>query len=460
MTQPNILWICTDQQRSDTLGCYGNSRVHSPNIDRLAANGVLFENCYSQSPICTPSRSAFLTGRYPRTARGRQNGASIPEDEVLVTRLLADDGYLCGLSGKLHLSTCHPSVVRGVERRINDGYAEFHWSHHPASNWTTSEYTQWLAEKGVEYDTPPFEGSTVVEAGMPAEYHQTTWCADKAIAFIKANAGKNEPWLFSVNIFDPHHPFDAPVEYLQPYLDRLDEIPLPNYTPGELDSKPKYQQIDHHGAYNDPGYYAFDTMSDRDKRLVIASYWAMCDLVDVQVGRMMQALEDSGQLEDTIVIFMSDHGEMLGDHGFYLKGPFFYEPAIHVPLIISWQNHIKPGRRASALVELIDIAPTLLDAAGLPRYAGMQAKSLWSLLMGDASLDHLHDDLYCEYYNAWSHKDAHATMVRTDRYKLVAYHGQHTGELYDLETDPQRDQQLVGQPGLHRRQARPVRALG
>ncbi len=446
MTQPNILWICTDQQRFDTLGCYGNPLVHSPNIDRLAENGVLFENCFSQSPVCTPSRSAFLTGRYPRTARGRQNGANIPEDEVLVTRLLADDGYLCGLSGKLHLSVCHPTVVHGVERRINDGYAEFHWSHHPTPNWTTSEYVQWLAENGVEYSTPSFEGSKVVEAGMPTEYHQTTWCADKAITFIKSNAGKNEPWLFSVNIFDPHHPFDAPVEYLQPYLEHLDEIPLPNYTPGELDDKPKYQQIDHRGAYNNPGYYPFDQMSDHDKRLVIASYWAMCDLVDAQVGRMMQALEDSGQLENTIVIFMSDHGEMLGDHGFYLKGPFFYEPAIHVPLIISWKNHITPGRRASALVELIDIAPTLLDAAGLPAYGGMQATSLWSMLLGDAPLDHLHDDLYCEYYNAWIHKDAHATMVRTDRYKLVAYHGQHMGELYDLQADPTETDNLWSDP--------------
>ena len=129
--RPNILWICTDQQRYDTLGCMGNPWVQTPNLDRLAQRGALFERAYCQSPVCTPSRASFLTGRYPRTTRCRQNGQSIPEDEVLVTRLLADAGYSCGLSGKLHLSPCHPSVAPTGERRIEDGYAEVHWSHTP-----------------------------------------------------------------------------------------------------------------------------------------------------------------------------------------------------------------------------------------------------------------------------------------------------------------------------------------
>ena len=134
MTQkPNILWICTDHQRWGTLGCYGNEAVHSPNIDRLAIQGVLFERAFSQSPVCTPSRASFLTGRYPRTTRTRQNGQDIPADEKLVSRILADNGYTCGLSGKLHLSACHKSVAPDHERRIDDGYVEVHWSHHPGA---------------------------------------------------------------------------------------------------------------------------------------------------------------------------------------------------------------------------------------------------------------------------------------------------------------------------------------
>jgi arylsulfatase len=441
-SRPNILWICTDQQRFDTLGCYGNPYVHTPNIDALAAKGVLLEQCYSQSPVCTPSRASMLTGRYPRTARCRQNGASMPEDEVLITRLLADAGYICGLSGKLHLSVCNPNASPGTERRINDGYDEFHWSHHPNPDWPTNEYTQWLLSQGVSFNTPPYKGSKYVEAGMPAEYHQTTWCAQKAIDFIEANAQFDYPWLFSVNIFDPHHPFDPPVEYLEKYLDRLDEIPLPNYVEGELENKPKYQQIDHRGAYNNPKFYPYVEMTDEDHRFVIAAYWAMCDLIDAQVGRMMEALDRTGQLENTLVIFMSDHGEMLGDHGFYLKGPFFYDPAIRVPMIFSWPGKIPEGQRSSALVELMDIAPTLLDAAGVDKHPGIQARSLWPMLTGAVRLDTHRDNVYCEYYNAWIHGDAHATMVRDKRYKLAAYHGLRTGELYDLEQDPQETRNL------------------
>ena len=134
-----------------------------------------------------------------------------------------------------------------------------------------------------------------------------------------------------------------------------------------------------------PGRFRFIDMDEHDHRLVRAAYWAMVDLVDAQVGRMLEALERTGQLEDTIVAFTSDHGEMLGDHGIYLKGPFFYEPAIRVPFIVSWPGGIAGGRRSEALVEGVDIAPTLLEAAGLPRSPGMQGRSLWPLLLALAA---------------------------------------------------------------------------
>jgi arylsulfatase A-like enzyme len=182
----------------------------------------------------------------------------------------------------------------------------------------------------------------------------------------------------------------------------------------------------------------YETMTEKDHRIARSAYWAMCDLIDEQVGRILGTLDESGLRNRTIVIFMSDHGEMLGDHGIYLKGPFFYEPAVHVPLIISCPGLIDPGR-SRALVELTDLAQTLLDAVGLPHHPGMQGESLWPLLMGETARDHHRDDIYCEYYNALTtHKDpkAYGTMVRTDRYKLVVAHGQNTGELYDLANDP------------------------
>ncbi len=439
--QPNILWICTDQQRWDTLGCYGNSFVRTPNIDALAAGGALFERCFSQSPVCTPSRASFLTGRYPRTTRCRQNGQDIPEDEVLVTKLLADGGYRCGLSGKLHLSPCNPSHCTTTERRIDDGYtdADFHWSHHERAGWgTNNAYWAWLAEQGVEFSMSPHPDSDYVIVGMPEEHHQTTWCVEKAMDFVDERASDGQPWLFSINTFDPHHAFNPPADYLERYMDRLDEIPLPNYAEGELADRSPYQAFDHDGAYGHTTGFPYDQMSDFDHRLVRAAYWAMCDLIDVQVGRLLAKLEETGQLENTLIIFMSDHGEMLGDHGIYLKGPYFYEEAIHVPLIVSWPGHIQP-RRVSGMVELVDIAPTLLDAAQLAPYPGMQGRSLWPLLTGEAAGDVLRDDIYCEYYNAmpWHRNPtAQTTMVRTGEHKLVVDHGNDLGELYDLVVDP------------------------
>lgn len=447
MKQPNILWICTDQQRFDTLGCYGNRFVNTPNIDRLAEKGVLFEQTYCQNPVCSPSRASFLTGRYPRTTRVRQNGQSIPSDEVLVTRLLSEGGYTCGLAGKLHISVCNPSAAPSIEPRINDGYDEFRWSHHPKPDWPTNEYTQWLIQKGKKFSTVPHENCQYVHVGPEAEDQQTTWCAEKAETFIETNALFDRPWLYSVNMYDPHHPFTPPRSFLEKYLDKLEEIPLPDYSDGEHDNKPSFQQRDHHAAYGMKNMFPYAKMKEQDHRYLRAAYWAMVDLIDEQVGRMMDALERTDQLKDTIVIFMSDHGELLGDHGVYLKGPHFYDPAVRVPLIISWPKHLEGNRRIRSMVELVDLAPTLLDAANLPMYKGMQGRSLWPLLTGEIKEDTHREDVYCEFYNSQVREDtAFGTMLRTKRYKLVVYHGHQLGELYHLEDDPNERHNLWNDP--------------
>ena len=443
MTRPNILWICTDQQRFDTLGCYGNDFVETPNLDRLARRGVRFDRCYTQSPVCTPSRASMLTGRYPRTTGVRQNGQAMPDDETLVTKTLADAGYTCGLAGKLHIAPCHPDKSTDhpmAERRVDDGYATFNWAPGTGRFWPTNQYHQWLRSQDVEYERTAFRDSEYVETSMPPEYHQTTWCADRAIDFIEENESFDEPWLFSVNPFDPHHPFDPPESYLRRYLDRLDEIPLPEHEPGELDDKPPFQRQDHRGAYNQADNYPFVEMDEADHRLLRAAYWAMCDLIDEKVGRLLDALERTGQREDTLVVFTSDHGELLGDHGIYLKGPYFYEPAIRVPLVVSWPGVVREGVESDALVELTDLAPTLLDAAGETPSEGIQGRSAWPLLTGEADPDAHRSSVYCEYYDAMPWHDEptrpRATMIRTDRYKLVRMHGLDAGELYDLQDDP------------------------
>ena len=154
---------------------------------------------------------------------------------MLVTRLLADAGYTCGLAGKLHLSACNPTVTPTMERRISDGYSEFHWSHDSEPIWPTNEYHTWLQAKGASRELRPHPECEYISLGPEPQDHQTTWCAEKTIDFVEAQESSPDPWLFSVNIYDPHHGFDAPESYLERYMDRLDDIPLPNFIPGELE---------------------------------------------------------------------------------------------------------------------------------------------------------------------------------------------------------------------------------
>ncbi|MCP4175996.1 MAG: sulfatase-like hydrolase/transferase [Fuerstiella sp.] len=430
MSSPNILWLCTDQQRFDTIRSLGNDLIRTPNIDRLVHEGVAFTQAYCQSPVCSPSRASFLTGRYPRTTRCRQNGQTIPADEVLVSRMFADAGYRCGLAGKLHLASCSEGKV---EERIDDGYDDFYWSHHPQPDWPENAYTQWLQSKGQSWEELYSGPSTgYVKAGVPAEFHQTTWCADMAIDFIRSN--EDRPWFFSFNCFDPHHAFDPPPEYMAKY--NPDDMPLPKAMPGELESKTTFQRLDSIWAHNSPGEFHTAAITDNDRRQVTAAYYAMCELIDDQVGRIMHNLEQSGQRENTIVIFMSDHGEMLGDHGIYFKGPHFYDEAIRVPLVMSWLGQFQSGLRVEGLTELIDLVPTLLEAADLELPERVQGKSLLPHLTGKADPAHHRDAVFCEYYNSWTHSDAYGTMLRTTTEKIVVYHGTDQGELYDLKSDP------------------------
>lgn len=442
-TQPNILWICTDQQRFDTLGCYGNEWVTTPNIDRMAREGTLIEHAFCQSPVCTPSRGSFLTGRYPRTNGLRQNGAGLPETEVLVTRLLADAGYRCGLAGKLHLNPCSPEYLGfgGREARGEDGYEVFHWSHHngPMGD-ADNDYHTWLESLGLAWANEPVAACSRIVTSMTKDTSQSAWCADRAIEFLDSNAGS--PWLFSVNMFDPHSGFDPPAEFLEPYLTRLDEIPLPSYVEGELENKPAWQMYDHtNGAYGGTmPSLAYKRLTESDHRHIRAAYWAMCDQIDFHVGRMLDALRESGQLENTMVIFASDHGELLGDHGIYMKGPFFYDCSIRVPLIMTMPGTIRE-QRSSGLVELIDLPQTILEAADVEAHPGMMGKSLWPMLTSTDSVEH-RSDVYCESYaacighNGDDEQPAYATMIRTATHKLVVAHAHNTGELYDLTADP------------------------
>lgn len=456
--RPNILWYCSDQQRWDTIRALGNGHINTPRIDEFLDSAVAFTHAFSQSPICTPSRSSFLTGMYASYLRANRNGnAEFPGEgtERLITRRLKEVGYDCGLAGKLHLTGGYD----GHELRTDDGYSFFHWSHSPRRDRVTyADYSRWLESKGhdpqevlkrYDFERYPRPKNDMPQGGLleptedfdnvPPDLHQTTWCTEMAMEFLDKSQAEGKPWLMSVNPFDPHECFDAPWEFYRRY--EPNNMPEPAFRPNDLVHQAKLQAagVDFQGEARHPEDWWFPE--------VTASYYAMIELVDEQFGRILDHLESTGQRDNTIVIFMSDHGEMLGDHGLVLKGCRFYEGAVRVPLAISWPGHFEQGLISDALVELIDVYPTILEAVGEVVPDGTQGKSLIPILTGSVLPDDHRDFVWSEYIDSINRPDGtRAFMYRDRRWKLITYHGNGISELYDLKADPNEFEDLWDDP--------------
>lgn len=433
-TRPNILWYCTDQQRFDTIGALGNPHVDTPNLDKLVGEGVAFTRAYCQSPICTPSRSSFLTGMYPARVHNTRNGnESFPSQPPLITKLIADSGYDCGNIGKFHLQ----SAGKRTEPRLDDGYRYWKFSHAPRDDWSEGhDYAEWVREKGGDLDALSASADRV-----PTELHQTTWTSEMAIDFITQERG-DKPWLLSLNPYDPHPPFIPP----KSYADRFDpaKMPGPYFRESDLAQQAALKNVDFQDGAKRPG--------EIDAHGCQARYYAMIKQIDDQFARILRTLDETGQRDNTVIIFTSDHGEALGDHGLIQKGCRFYEGLTRVPLIFSWPRKFKQGLQAHGLVELLDMTATITELCGLAQPETMQGRSLTPLLTGDAPPDAFRDSVRCEYFDALDAfftggTGTFATMYRTDRHKLSVYHGHDLGELYDLQEDPWEFNNLWDDPG-------------
>ncbi len=452
--RPNILFICTDQQRYDALGCYGNEHIQTPAIDGLAAEGVLFERCYVQNPVCAPSRASLLTGRYPHAHGLWANGVALPPHERLFPRALADDGYDCGLIGKMHLAAC----FRGrTEPRQDDGFRSFEWAHDPTHGSPGNAYHRWLEE----HHPALYAAATARGFGrqghdpvgfdrLPTEAHYSRWVGERAIDFLRRGRDPDRPFFLMANFYDPHHPFVAPREWVDRYDPTV--LPRPIGGPDDLADRPPILAEASRKGYAGLAR-GFSEYDPRELREVVAAYYAMVALIDDETGRILAALDDLGLAEDTLVIFTSDHGEMLGDHGLLLKGPLMYEGAVRVPLILRWPGRLPAGVRRGELVQWIDLCSTVLEAAGAPPLPGDQGRSLLPLARGDADAAPRGWAL-CEYRNSGHPYDppVHVTMLRRGRHKLIIHHGAPAtgrargGELYDLEADPEERRNLWADP--------------
>ena len=455
MEKPNILLILTDQQRFDSLGCYGFEGVDTPNLNKLAAEGVLFENCYVNNPICTPSRASLFTGKHlPGHGVYRLNDI-LPEDEIMFTERLRDAGYRTALIGKLHVSAAR---YEAENRNKNDGFDIYDWCHEPALfvDGKYNSYGKWLREHHFEfYEKLKKDGRKV--KNVPSHVHATKWTAERTSELIK-NRDKDKPFCYVMSIFDPHNPYtDYPIEMEEKL--NFGKIKKPEYEPGESHKKPVGILREHENSY----LGSFHDYSEQEIMDMRKGYYASVAFIDMGVGRVLSTLEEEGLKENTIVVFASDHGDMLGDHELFVKGAFFYDACTKVPMIIRYPQKIRPGQRRKTLVQPHDLAATLLGQAGFEnetlRREMPDSLDLMQVAENRGKADRRH--AVCLYRGTgicstkqYFDPPINATMLRTERYKLNVYHnsdetngGKPRGELYDMKFDPKEKHNLWNKKG-------------
>jgi choline-sulfatase len=426
---PNLLLIIADDHGGGTLGIEGDPRRATPNLDALAAQGVLFQRAYCNSPLCTPSRQSLITGRLPHATGVTQLATALPDDVLTVGQWLSEQYYQTLAIGKMHFNA--PST-HGFAVRVDSPDWHRRLRTHPPP--------------GGDHRRPwrPFQepargwlNADCHSTGLPLESMRSSFFVDCAIDHLRRK--HDRPFAMVVSFYEPHCPFDFPDEWQG------------RYQPGQF-SVPPVSDEDRRAQ---PAVFA--SLTPRDFQGIQAAYYSSLSFVDYQVGRLMQTLRETGLADQTIVVYVGDNGYMLGQHGRFEKHCFF-EPAVRVPLIMRWPGQLPSNRRVSDLVELVDIVPTLLHLMQVPAPAGLQGLDLVPLLQGKPGAK-AHDVVFSEYL------ENEEAMVRSERYKLIVgtgrrarQDGYHTAprnrlrspyvRLYDVIADPGETNDLSTDPSL------------
>ena len=428
----NILLIMADQLRADALGCNGNPVIDTPNLDRLARSGVNCTACYTPAPICVPARAALATGCYPHRCTGTKNneGAIRPGFPLLPAELAAA-GYRTYATGKLHYLPYAPPG----EPRVTHGFqvAEVAESGRALGKWDPEgrlrgleDYLDYLHEVGWGgYSRANGLGNNDVFASasqMPPEHYVDSWVATRAIHHLDRHVQEHrgQPFFLFASFPKPHSAFDPP----RPFDARYDPRQMPDPT-GSVELLAERGLT---ALASRPEEYEWNKLSPEARRTIKAHYYGLVTFQDLQVGRLLDFLEQRGLREDTLVVFTADHGEMLGDFGHYFKETF-YEGSARVPLIASQPGTLPEGRQEEGLIGLHDLMPTLLAAAGEPVPAGIDGLDLSAMLRGggpvrEALVAQCHDAPRQQY------------MVRDRRWKYIYHQDGAVEELFDLDADP------------------------
>lgn len=408
-TAPNIVLVMSDEHAAPLMGCMGRPYVCTPNLDRLAADGVLFENAYCPYALCVPSRSSCLTGLLPHRIGVYDNGCPCPSDIPTWAHMLSAAGYRTHLVGKMHF--IGPDRRHGFEGGVCDGpypVSGFHWGQTEPAPEAYRTFTACRVDAAV--------GEACADARR----------RDAAVAFIR-DAEPGRPFCLTVGFDFPHYPHQCTPEALAPY--EAAAIPEP-LEAGRLSERNRRWRED---------VWKFHRIAPEETRRLRRIYLAMVSMMDGWVGDVRSALAARGLLEDTVFIYTADHGEMWGEHGMWGKN-LFYEESSRIPLIVAAPGlGVGAGRRIRTPVSLVDLYPTLRDIGGPGDWdAALDGRSLWPALRGGEPLADL--PVFCEYYG--SEVSGPERMVRLGPHKLNRYDDGEL-ELFDLEADPRETTNLA-----------------
>jgi len=478
MPRPNILLITTDQQHWSTLGSV-NPRIRTPHLDRLAREGVRFDRAYCANPVCSPSRASILTGLYPAWHHCWTIGVKLPEDVPTVAEILSANGYTTNLIGKAHfqpLASTPQSVSIECQPVLRDlGYwRDFHgpwygFDHieiarmHADESHVGQHYALWMEEQGLynwrDYFQPwPPEPNPTPRARywmrdsttweLPERYHYNRWTSERTIARIEHSVEREQPFLIWSSFMDPHPPYLVPEPWASMY--DPEEMEPGELSEGELDLMPPHLRLTQQerpdvSLYREtygPHGLGSHLLDPWDVRRFMATYYGMVSFVDHEIGHILDALDRSGQAENTLVVFTTDHGHFLGQHGLTDKGPYHYEDLLRIPWLVRYPSGVPGGRVSSALQSQVDLAPTFLNAAGIAVPGAMQGVDQMPVWRGDDALarDHVIVEDRMEV------TAMHLRSWVSDRYKLTVYREGDDGELFDLERDPQERHNLWYDP--------------
>lgn len=423
MTQPNILFITTDHLRFDTLGYTGDAVMQTPAIDKLASESVRMNKCFVQNPVCAPSRATFMTGRYPRHHGVRWNGSRLNENEVTMVEHFKKNGYQTACVGKHHIG--QEKFQKNLDHMEASGIRR-NWSERADGDYTVhnpNPFEQYVRDRGYEYKTgyalPNFrENLGAVPSDLPDDCHIDAYVGMKSIEYLEG-VDHDKPFFLWAGFYGPHHPYVPSGRFANMY--DPDAMPPFEKADDDLDKKPieyrLYFQAEEHK------FKGFADASEETFRQMKAAYYGMVSQIDWQVGLLLETLEKKGLADNTIVVFLSDHGEFLGDHGIPAKAPFLLDCMLHVPCLIKVPD--VEAKDCDALMASIDLFPTLSKLANLSVPECVQGRDLQPVWKGvDVGRD-------CVLSEAVDKR-----CIRTQEWKYIHYPGKDYGELYNVVDDP------------------------